>query len=54
MSRMEEAKATGAKLMITACPNCQVNLKQAGRSMKVIDITSLMAQGAYGHKGKVG
>jgi Fe-S oxidoreductase len=52
VNRIEEARATGAKVIITACPNCMVNLKQAEpKAMKVVDITSLVAQ-AYGYKGK--
>jgi Fe-S oxidoreductase len=52
VNRIEEAKATGAGALITACPNCAVNLQQAQqKSLKVIDITSLVAQ-AYGYKGK--
>ena len=51
-NRWKEAKATGAKVMVTACPFCNVNLKQGKpKDFKVIDITSLMAQ-AYGYKGK--
>jgi len=51
-NRWQEAKATGAKVMITACPFCSANLK-AGKpkDIKVIDITSLVAQ-AYGYTGK--
>ena len=53
VNRIEEAKATGAGALITACPNCAVNLQQAQpKSLKVVDITSLVAQ-AYGYKGKV-
>jgi Fe-S oxidoreductase len=54
LNRMEEARATGAKVIITACPNCTANLKQAQpKSMEAVDITSLMAK-AYGYKGKAG
>jgi len=52
-SRWQEARATGAKVMITACPFCNANLRQGTpKGSKVIDITSLMAQ-SYGYKGKV-
>ena len=51
-TRLEEAKATGAKIVLTACPNCTANLKLVKpNAMKIVDITSLMAQ-AYGYKGK--
>ena len=49
-TRWKEAKATGAKVLVTACPFCTANLMQAKpKDCKVIDITSLMAQ-AYGYK----
>ena len=51
-NRWKEARATGAKVMVTACPFCTINLKQSKpKDFKVIDITSLMAK-AYGYKGK--
>jgi hypothetical protein len=51
-NRWQEAKATGAKAIVTACPFCTVNLSQAKpKGCKVLDLTSLMAQ-AYGYKGK--
>jgi Fe-S oxidoreductase len=51
-NRWKEAKATGAKVLVTACPYCTANLMQAKpKDCKVLDITSLMAQ-AYGYKGK--
>ena len=51
-NRWQEAKATGAKVMVTACPFCNANLRQGKpKDFKVMDITSLMAQ-AYGYKGK--
>ena len=50
--RWQEAKATGAKVMITACPHCYANLKRSKpKGLKVIDITTLVAQ-AYGYKEK--
>ncbi len=53
-TRFYEAKATGAKVMITACPFCGANLGSAKpRDIKVVDITSLVAQ-AYGFSGKEG
>ncbi len=51
-NRWHEAKATGAKVMITACPFCNANLRQdKPRDIKVVDITSLVAQ-ALGYTGK--
>lgn len=51
-NRWQEAKATGAKVVITACPFCNANLRQGKpRDIKVIDVTSLVAQ-AYGYTGK--
>ena len=52
LNRLKEARATGAKVMVTACPFCNANLRQGKpKDFKVMDITSLMAQ-AYGYKGK--
>ncbi len=51
-NRWYEAKATGAKVMITACPYCNANLRQAKpKDIRIMDITSLVAQ-AYGYSGK--
>ncbi len=51
-NRWEEAKATGARLMITACPFCNINLNASKpKGLDVVDLTSLMAE-AYGYKGK--
>jgi Fe-S oxidoreductase len=51
-NRWKEARATGAKVMVTACPFCNVNLRQGKpKDCKVMDLTSLMAQ-AYGYKGR--
>jgi Fe-S oxidoreductase len=51
-NRWEEGKATGAKVMVSACPYCEANLRRAKpRGSQVVDITSLVAQ-AYGFKGK--
>jgi Fe-S oxidoreductase len=50
--RWQEAKATGAKVMITACPYCYINLTQSKpKGFKVVDLTTLVAQ-AFGYKGK--
>ena len=52
VNRWHEAEATGAQVMITACPYCYANLTRAKpRSFKVIDITTLVAQ-AYGYEEK--
>jgi Fe-S oxidoreductase len=51
-NRWQEAKATEAKVMITACPNCYVNLQRSKpKYFQVIDMTALVAQ-AYGYRGK--
>lgn len=53
-NRWHEARATGAKVMITACPYCLANLSGARpKDFKMVDITSLVAQ-AYGFTGKEG
>lgn len=50
--RWQEARATGAKVMITACPYCYINLTQSKpKGFKVVDLTTLVAQ-AFGYKGK--
>jgi Fe-S oxidoreductase len=51
-NRWEEASATGAKVLITACPYCTANFMQGKpKNFKVMDLTSLVAQ-AYGYTGK--
>ncbi len=51
-NRWKEAKATGAKIIVTACPFCHVNfVRSKPKDCQVIDITSLVAQ-AYGYKGR--
>jgi Fe-S oxidoreductase len=51
-ARWQEAKATGAKVMITACPSCYANMQRGKpKGFKVMDITALVAQ-AYGYTGK--
>jgi len=51
-NRWQEAKATGAKVMITACPYCHTNLTRSKpKGFKVMDITELVAR-AYGYKEK--
>jgi Fe-S oxidoreductase len=51
-NRWEEAQATGARVMVTACPFCTINLSQRKpKGYRVIDLTSLMAE-AYGYKRK--
>ena len=50
-NRWKEAKATGARVFVTACPYCYVNLQRnKPKGFKVVDITSLVAQ-AYGYTG---
>lgn len=48
--RLKEAKATGAQVIITACPYCYANLKRSKpKGFKIVDLTTLVAQ-AYGYK----
>ncbi len=46
--RIEEAKSTGAEAIVTACPWCERNFKDAiresGGSMKVYDIVELVQE----------
>jgi Fe-S oxidoreductase len=51
-NRWEEAAATGAKVLITACPYCLANFMQGKpKDFKIMDLTSLVAR-AYGYAGK--
>ncbi len=48
MSRIDEANATGAKLMVTACPKCEIHLSCSQRDrqdgkVELRDITALLA-----------
>jgi Fe-S oxidoreductase len=47
--RIEEAKATGADALVTACPWCERNLKDAlhetGEKMEIYDIVEIMLKG---------
>jgi len=50
--RWREARATGARVLVTACPRCHATLADnKPRGFTVADITSLVAQ-AWGYKGK--
>jgi Fe-S oxidoreductase len=46
LERIEEAKATGAEAIVTACPWCERNLtdaiKRSGDKMKVYDVVELV------------
>jgi len=46
--KIEEALATGAKTIVSACPSCKINISDAikatGADLKAIDITELIAQ----------
>jgi len=48
IERLQEAEATGAKAVISACPACQTNLLDAARrsgiQLKILDITELLSQ----------
>ncbi len=51
-NRWEEVSATGAQVLITACPYCNANFrKNKPKDFRIMDLTSLMAQ-AYGYAGK--
>jgi Fe-S oxidoreductase len=51
--RWHEARATGAQVMVTACPSCYANLTRSKpRGFKVVDLTSLAAE-ALGYSTKV-
>jgi Fe-S oxidoreductase len=54
---MEDAVETGAEIMVTPCPKCQIHLKclQSDKSVdgydiKVIDFTTLLAENLKGIK----
>jgi Fe-S oxidoreductase len=46
--RLDEAKATGASCLITACPTCETNyrlgISESGSALEVFDITDLVCQ----------
>jgi Fe-S oxidoreductase len=42
MRRIEDAKATGAGILSTACPFCYLHLKQHAKELKVFDISYLV------------
>jgi Fe-S oxidoreductase len=46
LERIEEAKATGAEAMVTACPWCRSNfadaLSESGDNLKILDIVELL------------
>ena len=44
VGRMEEAKETGAQVIITSCPRCAANLRQADGAIKVYDLSVIVAQ----------
>ena len=51
-NRWHEAKATGAGVLITACPSCTANLSGTKpKGFKVVELSTLVAQ-AYGYGGK--
>ncbi len=41
---LENAKAAGADMIVTACPLCRYNLLKNGTDMPVLYITELLAQ----------
>ena len=44
MDIIENAKAAGAEVLVTACPLCRYNLQKAGTDMPVVYITELLAE----------
>jgi Fe-S oxidoreductase len=40
--RMKEAVATGAKIMVTACPLCRIMLEDARKSLGLIETLRVM------------
>ena len=51
--RWDEVRATGAQVMVTACPNCYANFTRSRpRGFKVVDLTSLAAE-ALGYRATV-
>jgi len=51
--RWHEARATGTRTMVTACPSCYANFTRSKpRGFKVVDLTSLAAQ-ALGYTASV-
>jgi Fe-S oxidoreductase len=48
MERLQEAKATGAETLVTACPKCQIHLRCAltnlELNLKIKDLTVLLAE----------
>jgi Fe-S oxidoreductase len=48
VERLEEARATGAEMLVTACPKCQIHFKCAqngdGSSIAIRDLTTLIAE----------
>lgn len=52
LNRINEAQATGAEIIITACPGCFSNLQQVNSNLiQILDLTTLMVQ-AFGYKKK--
>ena len=51
-SVVENAKAQGAEMIITACPLCKYNLIKSGADIPVVYFTELLAE-ALGVKGDI-
>ena len=41
---VDNAKAAGAELIVTACPLCKYNLEKSGADIPVVYFTELLAQ----------
>jgi len=53
-NRVDEALEVGAKILLSACPFCKLNLKQAANDgLKVLDIAELLAETCVGEVTEV-
>ena len=52
-SRIDEAKDTGADLLVSACPFCKLNLSQNSDNLEVLDLSEFVLKNLEG-KGKEG
>ena len=57
VKRLKQAETTGAKILVTACPKCEIHLKCAqkgnenlDKTLKIRDLASLVAASLAGGK----